>query len=123
MSIANAPSRSHGGLQSGHAPLGDLEGEGSRARTAISIESHAIWLQGAARPAERRSRDDPQGPRPQGDGHVFGLKDGRPWTVGYVALEFHKAAVDAGLAEFTFTTCVTRSRADCCSVAGWTSTP
>jgi len=35
---------------------------------------------------------------PQGDGYVFGWPDGRPWTVGYLTHEFHKAAVDSGVA-------------------------
>jgi site-specific recombinase XerC len=36
---------------------------------------------------------------PQGDEHVFGWKDGRPWSVGYLTHEFHTAAVDAGVAD------------------------
>ncbi len=35
----------------------------------------------------------------QGDGYVFAWPDGRPWTVGYLTHEFHKAAVDAGVAD------------------------
>ncbi len=52
----------------------------------------------------------------QGDGHVFGWEDGRPWTVSYLTHEFHKAAVDSGVADIQDMTADRRLPAVSCGV-------